>query len=386
MRLGIVGGALQGMEAVHLARKAGYETFVLDKREDAPARSLADESETVDLVKEPDKAQKLLTDCDAVIPAIEEMPVLENLERMKGSFAGPYLFDINSYRISSSKLKSNEIMGKFGVPMPRPWPECGYPVIVKPSCQSGSVGVSEVENEEQLQKALAKVRELHDEPVIQEFVHGKSLSVEAIGDGEKARAYVTTEVVLDSNYDCKQVLCSPDILPPEMDGLFGECIRNTAEDMHLRGLMDMEAIGGKDGFKVLEIDARIPSQTPACIEAGTGINLLEELYLALSGKGRDPVRKPGASSYEHFYIDGTRMYTTGEKAFSHVEHPHFERGLFGADDTITDYESGKSRWRGTFINSGKDSQEVFWKRKDMISRIMEECGVEEFIDGSPEVV
>lgn len=37
MRLCIVGGALQGMEAVFLASKAGYETVVIDRRPDAPA-------------------------------------------------------------------------------------------------------------------------------------------------------------------------------------------------------------------------------------------------------------------------------------------------------------------------------------------------------------
>ncbi|TQS81087.1 MAG: 3-methylornithine--L-lysine ligase PylC [Methanomethylophilus alvi] len=386
MKLGIVGGALQGIEAAYLAQKAGYETLVLDRREDAPARSIADGSVTVDVAKDPEKAAKALGDCDAVIPALEEMDALESLEKIKGGFAGPYLFDIDAYRISSSKLRSNEIMGKFGVPMPKPWPECGYPVIVKPSSQSGSVGVSEVENDEQMKAALEKVSALHDEPVVQEFVHGKSLSVEAIGDGEKARAYVTTQVVLDSGYDCKQVICDPGILSPEADEKFGECIRMTAEDMHLRGLMDMEAIGGNAGFKVLEIDARIPSQTPACILAGTGINLLKELYLTLSGRGSDPVRRPGASSYEHFYIDGARMYTTGEKAFSHVESPRIEKGLFGSDEMITDYAPGRSRWHATMITSGKDREEVFWKRKDAIARIMDECGIEEFIDGSPEVV
>ena len=204
--------------------------------------------------------------------ALEEMDALVALDSMKEDFGGPFLFDLKSYNISSSKQRSNEIMGRYGVPMPRPWPECGFPAIVKPSCQSGSVGVSEVENKEQMDAALKRVEELGDTPVIQEFVHGKSISIEVIGNGTSARSYITTEVVLDRNYDCKQVLCHPGILSEEEDTRFGLCAKMTAEDMGLNGLMDMEAIDTPNGFRVLEIDARIPSQTPACILAGTGIN------------------------------------------------------------------------------------------------------------------
>ena len=384
--MGIVGGALQGIEAAYLARKAGYETVVLDRREDAPARSLADSSVTVNVVEEPEKAKKILADSDAVIPALEEMDALVALDSMKEDFGGPFLFDLKSYNISSSKQRSNEIMGRYGVPMPRPWPECGFPAIVKPSCQSGSVGVSEVENKEQMDAALKRVEELGDTPVIQEFVHGKSISIEVIGNGTSARSYITTEVVLDRNYDCKQVLCHPGILSEEEDTRFGLCAKMTAEDMGLNGLMDMEAIDTPNGFRVLEIDARIPSQTPACILAGTGINLLDELYRACSGKESAAKKQPGASSYEHFHIVGDRMYTTGEKEFSHVSDPQYCEGLFGSDEMITDYRPGKSEWRCTMITHGKDKDEVFWKRKDAIKAIMDECQIDEYIDLSPEVV
>ncbi len=40
MLIGIVGGRLQGMEAVYLAKKAGFETLVIDRKEDAPATSI----------------------------------------------------------------------------------------------------------------------------------------------------------------------------------------------------------------------------------------------------------------------------------------------------------------------------------------------------------
>ena len=36
MRLAIVGGALQGMEAAYLSKRAGYETVVIDRKIDCP--------------------------------------------------------------------------------------------------------------------------------------------------------------------------------------------------------------------------------------------------------------------------------------------------------------------------------------------------------------
>ena len=80
------------------------------------------------------------------------------------------------------------------------------------------------------------------------------------------------------------------------------------------------------------------------------------------------------------------MYTTGEKEFSHVSDPQYCEGLFGSDEMITDYRPGKSEWRCTMITHGKDKDEVFWKRKDAIKAIMDECQIDEYIDLSPEVV
>ena len=61
-------------------------------------------------------------------------------------------------------------------------------------------------------------------------------------------------------------------------------------------------------------------------------------------------------------------------------------GLFGADDVITDYEPGKSEWRATLITHGPTEEEVDRRCASSIERILDECSVETFIDGSPEVI
>jgi len=386
MKIGIVGGALQGMESVFLSSKAGFETFVIDRKEHAPALSLSDTYEVLDVVKEPDKAKKLLSDCDAVIPACEEIDALTVLNKiMKGSGI-PFLFDMDSYMISSSKERSNMIMEELNIPLPGPWPECGFPVIVKPSSQSGSIGVSAVSNEEEMGDALRKVNEIGDTPIIQEFVSGKSVSIEVIGNGGSARSFYTTEVILDSNYDCKMVLCEPDILPKEDDCLFSEIGKRIAESIGLNGLIDVEAIYTKKGLRVLEIDARIPSQTPAAVWAATGVNLLEEFALTAMGKVTGKNSRNECSAYEHYLVENGNMITCGEKNFGKVSEPRFEDRFFGADEAITDYSPDKDVWRATVITTGRNASEVLGKRKRFINNVMSECGLDGYVDGSPRMI
>ncbi len=374
------------MEAAFLGKKAGFETVVVDRKETAPALSICDEPHVLNPLDDPAEAKGIFESCDAVIPACEELDLLEALDSSLSGTSVPFLFDLKSYGVSCSKRRSNDVMASVGVPLPQPWPECGFPVIVKPSSQSGSIGVSVAFNQQEIDKGLETVRRLGDEPVIQEFVHGRSMSVEVIGNGETARSFVTTEVVLDHNYDCKMVRCFPDLLSPEEDELFGRIGRDVAEAIGLNALMDVEAIDTPKGLRVLEIDARIPSQTPAAIWTGAGINLLEELVASRTGKETGRRNSGRSGIYWHLYQQDGVLRTSGEKEFGHVRNPRMERGLFGSDDSITDYEPGKRDWHGTFMVSGDTPAEAEARRDSVINKIIEECQVDTFIDGAPDVI
>ena len=385
-RLAIVGGALQGMEAVFLARKAGIESVVIDRKPTAPALSVCDESHVLNPLEDPEEAKRVFSSCDAVIPAVEELDILHFLSDTVPSLGMPLLFDMHAYEISCSKNRSNEIMQSVGVPLPQPWPQCGFPAIVKPSSQSGSIGVKVAFNDRDMQDGLRFIESIHDEPVIQEFVHGKSVSIEVIGNGRTAKSYVTTEVVLDDHYDCKMVRCNDSILSAADEEVFARVGKDVAEAIGLGALMDVEAILTPRGLRVLEIDARIPSQTPAAICEGTGVNLLEELFTTALGKPADRPRRPGAGIYRHVYLKDGVLRTCGEKTFGHVRNPRMGSGLFGSDDFISDYEPGKEEWYATLMYSCATEEEADRRAAASIEKIMDECSVTEYIDGSPEVL
>ena len=124
----------------------------------------------------------------------------------------------------------------------------------------------------------------------------------------------------------------------------------------------------------------------AAIQAATGVNLLEELMFTALGKETGRVRAEGSSVYRHVVMKDGVLRACGEKEFGHVREPRMVSGLFGADDVITDYEPGKSEWRATLITHGPTEEEVDRRCASSIERILDECSVETFIDGSPEVI
>ncbi|KAF5066728.1 N5-carboxyaminoimidazole ribonucleotide synthase [anaerobic digester metagenome] len=385
MRIGIIGGALQGMEATYLSTKAGYETLVLDRRKDAPALSLADETLVVDVEKDRGSALKALADCDVLLPANEEIGALRTITEMAKRAGVPLLFDLDAYTVSESKIRSNELLQRLGVPIPRKWPSCGFPVVVKPSTGSGSCGVAKASSEEEMSRMVRRLREEGSQPVVEEYVNGPNISIEVVGNGENFTPYVITEIVLDDNYDCKRVY-SPYRSSDPVHEEFTKCAVETARALKIKGIMDMEAIVVDGKPRVLEIDARIPSQTPAAILHSHEINLVKEMVEAMNGRPRKSFvsQKARASVYEHVRIDGGVMRSCGEGAFAGVHSPRIIRGIFGADEMITDYRPGTKTWVATIMISADDRGSLLKRRVDCLNRIMEENSITEHLDPFPE--
>jgi 3-methylornithine--L-lysine ligase len=388
MKIGIVGGALQGTEAAYLSRKAGIETVVMDRRKRAPALSLADEAVNIDIIKEPRHAVRVFEDCDAVIPANENYETLSTLVKLFENLEVPLMFDMESYDLSSSKVRSNELMRKLNIPMPGDWPACGFPVVVKPSGQSGSTGVTKAMTQQQLEEGMDRVRGIGDECVVQEFVEGPNISLEVIGNGIEMVPLVITEVVLDDEYDCKMVRSPYNKLDPDTEQLFISASELLAQHMTLNGIMDVEAIVDEGSPKVLEIDARIPSQTPAAVLGSSGINIISMLTDSfVKGKLEKPKpTKDGVAFYEHIIVSGKTMRSCGEGVFAEVDRPQLIPGLFRSDEMITDFEPGKKKWMATIINSGPSQEAAWHKRLACLWEIMEQTGVTKYVNPAPEAL
>ena len=368
-KIAVVGGKLQGLEAVYLAMKAGMETTLIDQKEGTPASGLCDRLILENVLEKKASLITALKQADFVLPALEDVAVLKVLDELSQEHDFRLAFDIESYGITSSKIASDQLMTGHGFPVPLYYPDCTAPYIIKPSASSGSQGVTYIETQVEMEVFLKNIPS-DEKWVAQEFLSGPSYSMEVLGTPGSYRTYEVTEIHMDEVYDCKRVT-----LPWEMNGTmrrdFSEMCFRLASVLQLKGIMDVEVINHGGVLKILEIDARLPSQTPTAVYHGTGINLVEELadLFCEGGLRLRQTQVPKAVSFEHLLINGDQIRAAGEHIISQAGPLALIRGFCGADEVLTDHQEGAAAWRGTFINHADTQAQLEAKRESMLNNI-----------------
>lgn len=386
MKVAVIGGKLQGVEAVYLAKQAGWEVLLIDKNHDVPAAGLAHSFLQADVTYAESDIQDILQDRDLIIPALEDAQVLESLNSMAKRKGLPLAYDERAYEVTSSKFRSGMLFEDLNLPTPRPWPECGFPLILKPSDLSGSRGVRKIENAAQLDSLRQKEGRDNEGTIIQEYCQGPSYSLEIIGDGENFLPLQPTTIEVDGSYDCKRVT-APAGLSKSLAAKFDEIALDIASALGLRGIMDIEVILHQNELKVLEIDARLPSQTPTVVLKSTGINMLELIYEIFAGKTLpeiSPVRKEKAVIYEHIHVHSDRLEIMGEHIMSRARSLNNRTDFFGADEALTDFDPDRTDWVATLIMMGGTMEKAARKHRQVLERICETFGLKECFDPEPE--
>jgi pyrrolysine biosynthesis protein PylC len=342
--VGIVGGKLQGVEAAYLAHKAGWGTRIVDKDPRAPASELGESFVQVDVTHEQGLVEAL-GDVDLVIPALEDAAALNALVRWSCSAGVPLAFDPEAYSLSSSKLRSMKLFDEIGSPVPTAWPQCDFPVLAKPDQGSGSKGVRVFDSLDAMKS---------DFPsglpplgwVLEEYLEGSQYSLEVMGRPGRYRTLQVTDLYVDREFDCKRVI-APSQLPPELVAEFEKSSLAIAEALELNGIMDVEAILCRGELRILEIDARLPSQTPV-----------------------SPARvDPKGAVYEHIHLSGDRLKVCGEHIMTEHGPLKLVTDFFGADEAITNFEPGADSWVATLIFGASNRREACEKRNRCLGEI-----------------
>ena len=389
MTVGIVGGGLQGLEAAYLAGKAGWEVRLLDRRPEVPARGLAGAFVQGDAADLP-TLDRAFAGVDLVLPALEDTRVLEGLTRWAGLAGLPLAFDLSAYAVSSSKQASNGLFRRLGLALPREAAESGLPVLVKPDGLSGSRGV-EVFREKAAWRAWQAE---HPDPrertawVAQEYLEGPSFSIEVLGSPGSYRALLVTDLEMDRSHDCKRVR-APSSLADAHLREFESLALGLAGALKLQGLMDVEVILHEGRLKLLEIDARLPSQTPIAVFWSTGYNLVQALaglFLYPDGSPPDALISPDgrqAVVLEHLHAAGNRLEVAGEHVLARRAPLRVEGGFFGADEALTDYAPGRDDWVATLIVTGSDREEAWRRRCETVEAIRRRHRLSDYADPEP---
>ena len=385
MKVAILGGRLQGVEVAYLARKAGWHTVVVDLDPQAPAAGLCDVFLSFDLMDKT-RLKQLMLQVDLVLPAIENDAVLNHAEQCAAETGVRFVYDRDAYLLSSSKISSDSLFELLGIPAPLAWPLCGFPITVKPSGESGSRGVQLICSSRQFQEWLVTVP-YPENWVKQEYLDGPSYSIEVIGAKGHYRTFQVTELEMDGDYDCKRVL-APALLPPHLETGFQDIAVTLARALNLQGIMDVEVILHDGLLKVLEIDARIPSQTPTAVYHATGINLIELLATsrAVENHQQDSVKWSGGVVFEHILVDQASLSVCGEHIMADGGPLTLHKDFFGADEALTNYQPGSKCWVATLINRGENLADARRKRDQVLDGIRAACGIACYQDTFPAAI
>jgi pyrrolysine biosynthesis protein PylC len=356
VRIAVIGGKLQGLEILYLAARAGFTTLLLDKNTDIPAQNLCNQFIRFDFSCS-GNWPKDIGEIDLIFPALEDLATLELIIDWGKQIGVPVVFDLDAYRISSSKHLSNICFHELKLPQSRRWPDCNFPVIVKPDNASGSEGVLLVYEQEEVERLLAGGAEKF---VVEEYLEGPSYSIEVIG---KPGNYVTltiTELFMDDGYDCCGVL-APAQLHDDYAAQLRQQALTIAEKLKLHGIMDLEVILHEGELKILEIDARFPSQTPVTVYHATGVNmvlLLADLFL--EGRVTIPKITEGCSMFEHVYVTAQQLQIQGEHIIGGSNNLIIKDGFYGSTVAITNHTESNRQipWVATLIFESESYDEL----------------------------
>lgn len=369
-KVGILGGGLQGVEAAALARWGAWDTVLADARPRPPARDLAGRfvNQNIRRLSDLDRA---FPGCDLVVPACEDLSALELLTQWSQASGQPLAFDLDAYRISSDKAKSKNLFHELEVPTPQGYPQATYPLISKPAGSSGSRGVRLIDCKADFDRAFP------DGPpedwIIEEYCPGPSYSYEVTGRPGAYTAWLPTFLGMDDIWDCCQVL-SPSGLSEAREAEFKAISLKLAEGLGLYGLMDVEVILTPKGLRVLEIDARLPSQTPTVVYWSLGENLLGTLASLFSNVSLPPAtprQNVRPVVCEHVSVSPAGAIRAGEHIMAAASPLWLEENFFGADWGVTDYRPGSPAWSATLVMMADNQDELNDKRACVWKKISE---------------
>jgi D-alanine-D-alanine ligase len=143
--------------------------------------------------------------------------------------------------LAMDKIRSKQVWLALGLPTPRyvrlapgddvhvAARELGLPVIVKPSCEGSSVGVSRVFDDAGLDDAVSLAARYPGELLMEQLVEGQELTVGILGD----QALPSIRIVPAGewyDYEAKYIADSTQYLCPGLDGQDEEEIRKLAFD------------------------------------------------------------------------------------------------------------------------------------------------------------
>lgn len=322
-KLAIIGASYLQMPLVKKAKEMGLEVHCFAWEEGAVCKEVADYFYPISIIEHGQilkVCQDVKIDGVCTIASDVAAPTVSYVAEKMRLTANPYEAAV---RANNKFLMRNAFMAA-GVPCPQykmvksvdeakdiNW---DYPLIVKPSDRSGSLGVTKVLNREELNAAIERAIgvSFKKEAMVEEFIEGREISVEFISyKGTHYPLQITDKVTTEAPYFVELEHHQPaDFTPAEYDRIFD--ITKTALDALgiTNGASHSEYKITKEGrIAVMEIGGRMGGDFIGSdlVRLSTGYDFLKGVIDVALGEFEEPVKTINMHSGVYFLCKETEQ-------------------------------------------------------------------------------
>ena len=248
---------------------------------------------------------------------------------------------------ANNKYQMREAFMKAGVPCPKfmmvtpnifeteaikdEFKKLHYPIIIKPSDRSGSLGVTKVEYPADLYSAieLAMEKSFKHQAMVEEFIEGREISVEFISyNGVHYPLQITDKVTTEAPHFVELEHHQPSTLPDEMFTTIYDITKTALKALGLtNGASHAEYKITKDGrIAIMEIGGRMGGDFIGSdlVRLSTGYDFVKGVIDVALGEFEEPVKTLNMCSGVYFLCKETEHLKTIIENWE--ENPSFMEG------------------------------------------------------------
>lgn len=304
-KIAIIGGSYLQLPAVLKAKELGYEVHCFSWRDGAVCAEHADFFYPISIIEK----ESILQECERIgIDGITT--IASDVAVLTVNYVASHMRLISNpdeySEVTTNKYLMRKCFTENDVPSPRYTvaDQSGsynitsfkFPLIVKPTDRSGSRGVEKVLDPLQLDTAIDRAQKeaFSKAAIIEEFVTGREISVEAISyQGWHTILQITDKVTTGSPYFVELEHHQPSTLPGQIQSEVKSIVLKALDALHIQyGASHSELKITEDGdIRVIEIGARMGGDFigSTLVRLSTGYDFLEGVIQVAMGKFQEPV-------------------------------------------------------------------------------------------------
>lgn len=289
-KIAIIGGSYLQLPAVLKAKEIGYEVHCFSWKEGAVCADYADYFYPISIIEK----EQILGECkkigiDGIVTIASDIAVItvNYVASRLGLISNPDDYSL----ITTNKYKMRQCFKENNIPSPKfilantnddYTFDLQFPLIVKPTDRSGSLGVEKVLEISQLDEAIdrAQKESFNHEAIIEEFVTGKEVSVETISfQGKHYILQITDKVTTGAPFFVELEHHQPSSLPMEVQERIRLLVPQALDALHIQyGSSHSEIKITEDGdIRFIEIGARMGGDFigSTLVQLSTGYDFLK---------------------------------------------------------------------------------------------------------------